>query len=130
MTDYDLHRFIKAQDSTTDGYAAALEEVKSGRKKSHWIWYVFPQPKGLGSSSTSEFYGLAGLEEATEYLNDEVLGKRLIEISKTLLQLESRNAFEIFYKDAKKVRSCMELFASIDKSVEQPFKQILNEFTF
>ncbi len=130
MTDYDLHRFIKAQDSATDGYANAIEEVKSGRKKGHWIWYVFPQQKGLGSSSTSEFYGLAGIEEATEYLNDEVLGKRLIEISKTLLQLESRNAFEIFYKDAKKVRSCMELFASIDKSIEQPFKRILAEFTF
>lgn len=130
MKQYSLDRFVVAQSSETDGYSAALKQVQLGRKTGHWIWYIFPQLKGLGKSETSEFFGIDGMKEAKAYLDHSILGHRLIEISKALLALDTRNGFEIFYTDAKKVKSCMELFSSIDQSKEQFFARILTEFSF
>lgn len=130
MKQYSLDRFVVAQSSETDGYSAALKQVQLGRKTGHWIWYIFPQLKGLGKSETSEFFGIDGMKEAKAYLDHSILGHRLIEISKALLALDTRNGFEIFYRDAKKVKSCMELFSSIDQSEEQFFARILTEFSF
>ena len=75
---FDLDRFRQAQDTPDAGFAVALRELEAGRKASHWIWYVFPQLAGLGRSPTAIYYGLDGVEEASEYLRDRVLGERLI----------------------------------------------------
>ena len=127
---YNLERFVLAQTNEHTPYSAALNEVKSGRKTTHWIWYIFPQEKGKGVTFNSEFYGLDGKEEALEYLNHPLLGPRLLEITRVLTKLNHKDAFVIFKRDAKKVRSCMELFASVDESEEQLFQQVLADFTF
>ncbi len=127
---YNIERFIEAQANETRGYLVALNEIKSGRKNEHWIWYIFPQEKGLGVTYNSEFYGIAGKEEAKEYLQHPILGPRLIEITKTMSQHKHKDAYLIFNSDAKKVRSCMELFASIDESEEQLFQRVLVDFRF
>lgn len=107
-----LHRFLSAQDKAVDGYADALAQVKAGRKTSHWIWYIFPQLKGLGYSETSKFYGIRGREEAIAYIQHPVLRQRLVEITREVLR--SRNTVrQIFGPDDIKVHSCMELFASV-----------------
>ena len=84
---WDLERFKRAQDQT---YEQALQEIRNGRKRSHWMWYIFPQMRGLGFSSTAEYYGISSLEEARAYLEDPVLGSRLTEISQALLELEDK----------------------------------------
>lgn len=109
--DYDLQRFVKAQNAPYGGYADALAEIRRGRKMSHWIWYVFPQMKGLGHSYNSEYYGISGRGEAEAYLADAVLGARLREIAGELLAVEGRSAREILGGiDALKVMSSMTLF--------------------
>lgn len=111
MAEYNLERFIKAQDAAYSGYTTALAEVKAGRKRSHWIWYVFPQIKGLGHSYNSEYYGITGIKEAEAYLADGVLGARLREITQALLDIEGKSATEVFGGiDAMKVKSSMTLF--------------------
>ena len=111
---YDLKRFILAQERD---YEVALAEIKNGRKRSHWMWYIFPQIKGLGRSSTSEFYGIANLDEATAYLSDSLLSDRLVEISSALLGLETDNALEIFGNpDYLKLKSSMTLFSCVEQS--------------
>ena len=108
---YDLDRFLKAQDSEMYTYADALNEIKAGHKQGHWIWYVFPQIKGLGHSYRSEFYGIASKEEAKAYLDHPVLGKRLRDITKALLNCNNPSAFNILgFPDVLKVQSCMTLF--------------------
>ena len=105
----DLSRFLKAQERD---YAQALREIQSGRKRSHWMWYIFPQIQGLGFSSTAQFYAIENLQEAKDYLAHPVLGARLKEISSALLQLDGLTASEIFgYPDDLKLRSSMTLFA-------------------
>ena len=84
----DLNRFIQAQEAD---FPIALSEIKNGRKKSHWMWYIFPQIKGLGLSQTSIYYAISDIEEAENYLNHPILGSRLIEISNELLKLDSRS---------------------------------------
>lgn len=122
---YDLNRFKKAQ--RTD-YLIALEEVKTGRKTSHWIWYIFPQLKGLGFSGMSDYYGIEGLDEAKAYLEDSVLKSHLIEISEALLNTGGNDPSEIFgYPDDLKVHSCMTLFGIADPSVSV-FRQVLDQF--
>ena len=109
--DYDLRRFIKAQSLPYSGYSTALEEIKAGRKHSHWIWYIFPQLKGLGHSYNAEYYGIAEREEAEAYLADATLGLRLREISLALLAVNGKSASEILGGiDAMKVKSSMTLF--------------------
>lgn len=108
---YDLDRFVNAQDSETYTYADALNEIKEGHKQGHWIWYVFPQIKGLGHSYKSEFYGISSKEEAKVYLEHPILGKRLRDITLALLDCNNPSAFNILgFPDVLKVQSCMTLF--------------------
>lgn len=108
---YDLDRFVNAQDSETYTYADALNEIKEGHKQGHWIWYVFPQIKGLGHSYKSEFYGISSKEEAKVYLEHPILGKRLRDITQALLDCNNPSAFNILgFPDVLKVQSCMTLF--------------------
>ena len=113
----NLLRFIHAQDSGgiydgTGTYAEALQEVKNGHKSGHWVWYVFPQMKGLGKSEISQFYGIDGREEAKAYIENPILRERLIEISEAVLNNE-KSVYDIFGQDAIKVRACILLFASV-----------------
>jgi uncharacterized protein (DUF1810 family) len=124
-TDYNLERFVEAQQSD---YAIALSEIKAGRKQSHWMWYIFPQAMGLGYTSTSITYGISSLDEATAYLNHEVLGKRLIEISNALLALETNDAHKVFGSpDNMKLRSSMTLF-SLVPGADKVFEEVLDKF--
>ena len=126
----NLLRFIHAQDSggiydNTSTYSEALQEIKNGYKKTHWIWYVFPQMKGLGKSEISEFYGIDGREEAYAYIAHPVLRARLIEITEAVLNNE-HSAYSIFGADIIKFRACMLLFASV--SDIPVFKQIVSKY--
>lgn len=119
-----LQRFIEAQGIV---YAQALKEIKAGRKRSHWMWFIFPQMKGLGRSSTSMFYGINGLDEAREYLAHPILGERLREISQMLLQLDTNDAHAVFGSpDDMKLRSCMTLFDNI--SPNDIFADVLDKY--
>ena len=122
---YDLERFYEAQEYD---YETALSEIRNGRKESHWMWYVFPQVAGLGRSAMAEYYAIRNKEEARAYIEDPVLGKRLIEISQALLQIESDDAGKVMgWPDNLKLRSCMTLFAEV--APEQPvFRSVLEKF--
>lgn len=106
---FDLERFVRAQENT---FARAHAEIASGAKRSHWMWYVFPQLAGLGSSPMAQRYAIRSLREAREYLAHATLGPRLRDCAATLLALEGRTAHEIFGSpDDLKLRSCCTLFA-------------------
>jgi uncharacterized protein (DUF1810 family) len=108
---YDLQRFVLAQAGS---YERALSEVRSGRKQSHWMWYIFPQLDGLGSSPTSRRYAIKGVAEAEAYLRHPVLGPRLVACAEAALRVEGRSAFEVFgAPDDMKLRSCATLFAHV-----------------
>jgi uncharacterized protein (DUF1810 family) len=120
-----LHRFRQAQDAPHAGYAVALRELQAGQKTGHWIWYVFPQLAGLGRSSTAVYYGLAGVEEAADYLRDRVLGERLIAAAAAVrmhlsgaggrpMPLAKLMGSEI---DALKLVSSMTLFGSVARTL-------------
>lgn len=122
---FDLQRFIEAQKGS---YAQALAELRAGRKTSHWIWYVFPQLKGLGFSQASRFYGLSGLDETRAYLADPILGPRLRECVDAMLASGERNAEDVLgATDAMKFRSSMTLFARAAPE-EELFTQALARF--
>jgi uncharacterized protein (DUF1810 family) len=111
---HDLHRFVAAQDAHGT-YEAAVAELRSGRKLSHWMWFVFPQIAGLGQSAVSRRYAISSLAEARAYLAHPVLGLRLIECAEIVSELHERSAEEIFGGiDAMKLRSSMTLFAHAD----------------
>ena len=119
-----LEIFIEAQKHD---YQLALDEVRTGKKQSHWIWYIFPQMYGLGRSYFAQLYGIHDREEAEAYLNHEVLGKRLREITMTLLEHDVCSAEEIFGDfDAMKVRSCMTLFDIV--SPDDIFDEVFDKF--
>ena len=108
---YDLNRFLRAQK---DSYERALAEIKAGRKRTHWMWYVFPQIDGLGVSSISKKYAIKSADEARAYLDHPVLGPRLLECAEAVVRIEGRTAEEIFGSpDDLKLRSCATLFACI-----------------
>lgn len=108
---HDLKRFVQAQE---DDYERALSEVKSGRKRSHWMWYVFPQIEGLGFSTTSRLYSIKSIGEAKAYLSHPVLGPRLMECAEAVLGVVGRSAYEILGSpDDMKLRSCATLFACV-----------------
>ena len=110
--EYDLDRFLEAQE---DAYDTALDELKAGRKRSHWIWFVFPQMAGLGHSPTAQHYGIRSLEESQAYLAHPILGARLHECLKALQLVETSDAREVFGDlDAMKFRSSLTLFAEAD----------------
>jgi uncharacterized protein (DUF1810 family) len=120
-----LDRFLKAQESS---YRQAYAEIEAGRKRSHWIWYIFPQLAGLGFSENSKYFGIAGLAEAEIYLRHPVLGSRLISISNVLLELPTNNAHEVFGSpDDMKLKSCMTLFSLVPGS-DGVFNKVLHKF--
>lgn len=120
-----LTRFLDAQE---EAYPRALAEIRAGRKASHWMWFIFPQLKGLGRTDIARYYGIENLQEATEYLNHPVLGERLVEISKALLQQPGRAANAIFGNpDDRKLRSCMTLFSKV-KGADPVFLEVLEAF--
>jgi len=125
---YDLDRFLKAQNQNYEGYETALSEIKSGFKRSHWIWYIFPQLKGLGRSGIAEQYGLDGILEAKAYLANETLCNRLVTITLALLA-DNKSIVEILgHTDAMKVRSCMTLFEIASGDLDTPFRAVLDKF--
>lgn len=121
----NLQRFT---DAHQHHYAAALREIRGGRKLSHWMWYIFPQVEGLGKSQTSRFYAIRDLEEAKAFLQDPCLGKNLLEICGALMQLETGNATAVFGKpDDMKLRSSMTLF-SLAAGEDSVFSKVLDKF--
>ena len=124
QNDYTLNRFLTAQERS---YDAALAEIKAGRKRTHWMWYIFPQIAGLGMSSTAQYYSIQDRLEAEEYMAHPVLGARLLEISRALLTLDSSDATAVMgYPDDLKLRSCMTLFAQV--SDDPVFEAVLDKF--
>jgi uncharacterized protein (DUF1810 family) len=122
---HDLKRFVDAQEGD---YEQALSEVRSGRKRSHWMWYIFPQYDGLGFSSTSRRYAIKSAAEAMEYLRHRVLGPRLVECCEAALGVEGRSASEVFGSpDDVKLRSCATLFAAVSPA-GSVFEQLLVKF--
>lgn len=122
---YEISRFIKAHQSD---YQRALSEIKNGKKVSHWIWYIFPQIKGLGRSSMSEYYGIQDLDEAKAYLADPILGKHLIEICDVLLSLDTNDATEVMGRpDDRKLKSSMTLFDAATESLDI-FQMVLDKY--
>ena len=120
-----LERFLKAQEGD---YEIALSEIRAGRKRSHWIWYVFPQLRGLGYSRMSEYYGIDGLGEARAYVKEPTLRARLLQVTKTLLDLPGNDPTVVMgHPDDLKLRSCMTLFALA--APEQPvFGRVLEKY--
>jgi uncharacterized protein (DUF1810 family) len=124
-TVYNLNRFLEAQETK---YSDALSEIKNGRKLTHWMWYIFPQIAGLGFTDFNVFYAIQNKEEATQYLNHPVLGKRLIEITKAVVEINGKTALEIFGKpDERKLKSSMTLF-SILNDPNPIFQQVLDKY--
>lgn len=123
-TNYNLDRFLEAQELT---YSQALKEIREGQKRGHWIWFIFPQIKGLGHSYNSEFYGISSKEEAKAYLDHPILGARIREISQALLNCGSTSADDILgFPDVLKVKSCMTLFDLV--SPNDIFNDVLFHF--
>jgi ADP-ribosylglycohydrolase/uncharacterized protein (DUF1810 family) len=123
----DIERFVHAQADKKNGYEKALKEIRNGHKESHWIWYVFPQVRGLGHSAFSVYYSISDLKEAEEYLAHTVLGNRLREISNTLLLHKDKSITAIVSPhNAMKIRSCMTLFDIV--SPNEVFKEVLDAF--
>ena len=120
-----LERFIDAQKNS---YSTALAEIRRGRKQSHWMWWIFPQIRGLATSQTAQFYAIINVAEAKQFLQHPVLGKRLQEIWMALLELQNNNASEILgYPDDVKLKSCITLFAAAN-SLNPFFKNVLLKF--
>jgi uncharacterized protein (DUF1810 family) len=120
-----LIRFVQAQEGE---YDQALGEIESGRKRSHWMWYIFPQFDGLGFSSTSKFYSIKSIAEAKAYLSHPILGPRLLECSEAALAVSGRTASEIFGSpDDMKLKSCATLFATISPA-DSVFHKLLDKY--
>ncbi|MCD8307015.1 MAG: DUF1810 domain-containing protein [Clostridia bacterium] len=121
----DLNRFLKAQAYSYDD---ALAEIKAGGKRSHWIWYIFPQITGLGMSGMADYYAIEDIDEARAYLANDTLRARLVEISTALLELESNDPLEVMgWPDNLKLRSSMTLFHEADPSIEV-FQKVLDKY--
>jgi uncharacterized protein (DUF1810 family) len=122
---YNVHRFVAAQDSA---YQQVLAELRAGQKRSHWMWFIFPQIAGLGHSATAEYYAISSLGEAAAYLDHPVLGARLRECTRLVNAVEGRSAAEIFgWPDDLKFCSCMTLFAHATAD-NQLFKEALEKY--
>ena len=122
---YDLDRFVEAQ---RDIYDEAIAEIRSGRKRSHWMWFVFPQIAGLGMSETSRRYAIRNRAEAEAYLAHPVLGPRLLESAEAVLALEGRSALDVFGSpDDMKLRSCATLFAAVS-APGSVFERVLDRY--
>ena len=122
---HDLIRFVEAQE---DHFAQALAEISSGRKRSHWMWFIFPQIDGLAFSSTSKRYSIKSVEEAKAFLNHPVLGPRLLECMDAVVRVEGRSATDIFGSpDDLKLRSCATLFASVSPP-NSVFERVIDKY--
>jgi uncharacterized protein (DUF1810 family) len=122
---HDLSRFVQAQEYS---YDQALAEIRSGRKQSHWMWYVFPQLAGLGFSPTSMRYSIKSLAQAEAYLSHPILGPRLVECCEALLPIEGRSALDVFGSpDDMKLRSCATLFALVSPA-GSVFHRVLDKY--
>lgn len=122
---FDPYKFLEAQQSK---FTVALSEIRSGKKQSHWMWFVFPQLSALGKTDIAKFYGITNLEEATAYLNHPELGKRLVEISNALLNIDSNDPRGVMGKpDDLKLRSSMTLFSKV-KNAPDVFVKVLEKF--
>ena len=122
---FDLERFVQAQDGV---YEQALRELRDGAKRGHWMWFVFPQVAGLGSSPTAQRYAISGLDEAHAYLAHPVLGPRLVECAQALLELGERDPVRVLGSiDALKLRSSMTLFEAAAPD-ERVFGEVLERF--
>lgn len=122
---YNLDRFLQAQE---DIYESVITDLKNGNKKSHWMWYIFPQIKGLGLSPLSVKYSLSSLEEAREYLKHPILGPRLRECTTILLKLNGKSAIQIFGNlDALKLKSSMTVFSVAEKG-ENIFDSLIDKY--
>ena len=130
MKDYHLERFVSAQNSGYADYERALSEMRAGRKKSHWIWYIFPQLRALGKSDQALFYGIEDAEEARQYFAHPVLGARLIEISEAILGLKDNDPLYLMAGNTDKLKlcSCMTLFAQIEGKEDSVFRKVLDKF--
>jgi uncharacterized protein (DUF1810 family) len=125
---FDLQRFVDAQDRV---YESVLGELRSGHKRGHWIWFIFPQLRGLGRSPTADHYGISSLAEARAYLEHTVLGPRLRECARLVVCIEGASAGDVFGSpDDLKVRSSMTLFvrAADDPDVRAEFRAVLDRF--
>ena len=122
---YDLSRFLEAHEKD---YHRALKEVKAGYKRTHWMWYIFPQNAGLGFSRISQFYSISDFGEAKAYLRDAVLGTHMRELCEALLALETNDAAEVFdWPDDMKLKSCMTLFELADPG-QKMYGDVLDKF--
>jgi uncharacterized protein (DUF1810 family) len=122
---FDLQRFVDAQARV---YPTVVDELRAGRKRSHWIWFIFPQIAGLGSSPTAARYAIASLDEARAYLRHDVLGPRLHECARLVNAVEGRSIEDIFgFPDNLKVRSSMTLFARATDD-DEDFVALLNKY--
>lgn len=117
-----VNRYIPVYKQT---YAQALQEVKNGKKETHWMWWIFPQMRGLGKSERSQFYGIPDRDQARLFLEHPYLGKHLIEITQAVFDSD-KTPYEIFGADVIKFRSCMKLFASLENT-NKIFKQVINK---
>ncbi|WP_029269805.1 DUF1810 domain-containing protein [Flavobacterium sp. KJJ] len=121
----ELLRFLDAQNKL---YLVALDEIKKGKKESPWMWFIFPQIKGMGSSDNSKFYAIKSADEAIAFLEHPILGKHLVEITEELIKKEEKTAEEIFgMPDDEKLKSCMTLFASI-QNTQPVFQEVLHKY--
>lgn len=122
---FNLERFVKAQE---DSYPLALAEMKAGEKRLHWMWYIFPQIAGLGNSSNATYYAVKSSLEASVYLQHEILGKRLVEITNIVLGIDNKSAYQIFdHPDYLKFRSCITLFALVPDT-DPVFQKALDKY--
>jgi uncharacterized protein (DUF1810 family) len=122
---FGLNRFVQAQEEI---YPRALVEIKVGRKRSHWMWFIFPQIHGLAHSSNAKFYAIKSKDEAAAYLNHALLGKRLVECAEALLKIQGKSAAEMFgYPDDLKLHSSMTLFTSVSET-NSIFSQVLDKY--
>jgi len=122
---YNLARFVRAQETV---YAQVLSEIRSGKKRTHWMWYIFPQVEGLAFSATSQRYAIKSVAEAKAYLDHPILGPRLLECAEAVLQVDGRSAVEIFGSpDDLKLRSCATLFASVSPP-DSVFDRLLRKY--
>ncbi|MDP6538570.1 MAG: DUF1810 domain-containing protein [Planctomycetota bacterium] len=123
---FDLDRFTVAQEGV---FERALNELRAGEKRTHWMWFVFPQLRGLGRSPTAEQYGISGAAEARAFLAHELLGPRLAQACETLLAVPDRSAHDILGSpDDTKLRSCATLFARVSPEANSVFRRILERF--
>ncbi|MBF4491539.1 DUF1810 domain-containing protein [Flavobacterium sp. MR2016-29] len=123
--DDGIERFVAAQQNV---YQQALNEINNGKKQSHWMWFVFPQIRGLGFTDFNVYFGIKDLKEAQQYLSDPILGARIIEISQAVLSQQGKTALEIFGNpDQRKLKSSMTLFSQI-QNTDLVFQKVLDRY--